>query len=226
MHTEMPKHPKYPQTEPLRQFLDPSRQPILPNLPHSHLCRVLPLLKYIPTDPCTGLAVRFTQANIRALLITDFAHRPWDWGENIDDTGPNEKGASDTVRNAASIPLELFAAEATGDKIQHWDAEGPNRLWNSTEGDEWHTRTVLGSEMTFQREWVDSRVLGVPEIDDESSEGEEGGGEGVLGRRKSVSGAGGREKKKRKASTSPIRSDGSDDEIQIIEAPVQLVGRR
>lgn len=143
-------------------------------------------------------------------------------GENIDD-GP----VGDGVRNSASIPLEVFGAEATGDRIQRWDAEGPNRLWNSTERDEWHTRTVIGSEVTFQREWVDSRVLDIPE-EYESSEGEEGGGEGTSGRRKSVSGGSGTgaREKKRKASESPVRSEGSDDDIQIIEGPVQTgVGR-
>lgn len=214
----MPKSPKYPLTEPLRHFLDLTRQPILPNLPPELLSRVLPLLKHTPTDPCTGLALRFTQPTNRALLYANFTHRPWDWGENIDDGPPGEG-----VRNSASIPLEIFGVEATGDRIQQWDAEGPNRLWNSTEKDEWHTRTVVGSEVTFQREWVDSRVLDIPEEYESSEEGE-GGREGSSGRRKSVSGGsgvGGGREKKRKASASPVRSEGSDDDIQIIEGPVQ-----
>ncbi|KAF8706022.1 Transcription mediator complex subunit Med12, partial [Rhizoctonia solani] len=218
---EIPKVSRYPSTDALRQAIDPSRQLILPNLPKEYLDRVLPLLKFTSTDPCTGLALRFTQQPSRALLITHFPNRPWDWGESLEEGG----GSDDKIRNSASIPLELFNAEMTHDRITQPDHDGPNRFWNSTENDEWHMKTVIGSETVFQREWVDSRVLDVSKREEGESSDEEmvdraeeeddevpsGGhqGSGVYG-------------KKRKASMSSI-DEGmiSDDDVQIIEGPDQ-----
>ncbi|GAB1521557.1 RNA polymerase II mediator complex subunit [Rhizoctonia solani] len=218
---EIPKVSRYPSTDALRQAIDPSRQLILPNLPKEYLGRILPLLKFTSTDPCTGLALRFTQQPSRALLITHFPNRPWDWGESLEEGG----GSDDKIRNSASIPLELFNAEMTHDRITQPDHDGPNRLWNSTENDEWHMKTVIGSETVFQREWVDSRVLDVSKREEGESSDEEmvdraeeeddevpsGGqqGSGVYG-------------KKRKASMSSI-DEGmiSDDDVQIIEGPDQ-----
>ncbi|CAE6502670.1 unnamed protein product [Rhizoctonia solani] len=217
---EIPKTVKYPSTEALRQTLDPSRHLILSNLPKEFFDRVLPLLKYTSTDPCTGLALRFTQQTTRALLITHFPNRPWDWGENLDDAPPG-----DNVRNTGSIPLELFNLEATHDRITQPDNRGPNNLWNTAEKDGWHMKTVIGSEVTFQREWVDSRILEAPGREGESSdedmvdhEPEEE--ESPRGRRSSVAEATGYGKK-RKASMSPVPEAMSDDDIQIIEGPEQ-----
>ncbi|KAJ1304311.1 hypothetical protein OPQ81_005471 [Rhizoctonia solani] len=215
---EIPKTAKYPSTEALRQAIDPSRHLILPNLPKEFLDRVLPLLKYTSTDPCTGLALRFTQQGTRALLVTYFPNRPWDWGESLDDAPPG-----DNVRNSASIPLELFNAEMTHDRIAQPDNNGPNKLWNNAEQDEWHMKTVIGSEVTFQREWVDSRVLEAPRPegetnDEEMADEEEGGSPG--GGQNLVAGSSGYGRK-RKASMSPIAEATSDDDIQIIEDPDQ-----
>ncbi|KAG8742716.1 RNA polymerase II mediator complex subunit [Ceratobasidium sp. 414] len=215
--SEMPKSSKYPLTEPLRQFMDPGRQPILPNLPKEYLDRILPLLRYTPIDPCTGLALRFTQQANRALLITHFQHKPWDWVENIDDSP-----AGENVRNTASMPLDLFGAEATGDRITQPDTGGPNKLWNSAEKDERHMKTVVGSEVTFQREWVDSRILEYESSGDEAEETDPPApSEGA-----SSQGGGSRYRddsrgKKRKASVSSMEAIISDDEIEIIEPPSQ-----
>ncbi|KAF8756929.1 hypothetical protein RHS01_04071 [Rhizoctonia solani] len=138
---------------------------------------------------------------------------------------PGRRGGSDDkIRNSASIPLELFNAEMTHDRITQPDHDGPNRFWNSTENDEWHMKTVIGSETVFQREWVDSRVLDVSKREEESRAMRRwwivlkrkmmrclwgAAGVGVYG-------------KKRKASMSPI-DEGmiSDDDVQIIEGPDQ-----
>ncbi|KAB5588281.1 Med12 domain containing protein [Ceratobasidium theobromae] len=221
---EIPKPGKYPSTEALQQVIDPSRQLILPNLPKELHDRVLPLLKFIPANSCTGLALRFIQPTTRALLITHFTHRPWEWGENLDD-GP----AGDNVRNSASLPLELFSAEATNDRISQPDRSGPNKLWNNTEKDDWHMKTVVGSEVTFQREWLDSRILEVAEKSedstDEGSESDDGiASQGIPGPSRRSQGLAGQRNgpsKKRKASMSPVDDAMSDDDIQIIEGPTQ-----
>ncbi|QRW21285.1 mediator complex subunit Med12 [Rhizoctonia solani] len=201
---EIPKVSRYPSTDALRQAIDPSRQLILPNLPKEYLDRVLPLLKFTSTDPCTGLALRFTQQPSRALLITHFPNRPWDWGESLEE-GVVQRG-DDTRSDYATRPRR---AKQTLE--QHRD--------------EWHMKTVIGSETVFQREWVDSRVLDVSKREEGESSDEEmvdraeeeddevpsGGqqGSGVYG-------------KKRKASMSSI-DEGmiSDDDVQIIEGPDQ-----
>ncbi|KAG9095716.1 RNA polymerase II mediator complex subunit [Ceratobasidium sp. 370] len=218
---EMPKSSKYPLTEPLRQFMDPARHPILPNLPREYLDRVLPLLKYTPTDPCTGLALRFTQQTNRALLITYFQHKPWDWVENIDDSP-----AGGNVRNTASMPLDLFGAEATGDRITQPDMNGPNKFWNSAEKDERHMKAVVGSEVMFQREWVDSRILEYESSGDEAEEtdppaaSEGASSQGGSSRYREDSRG-----KKRKASVSSMEVIISDDEVEIIEPPIQNSNR-
>ncbi|CAE6538597.1 unnamed protein product [Rhizoctonia solani] len=217
---EIPKTTKYPSTEALRQAIDPSRHLTLSNLPKEYSDRVLPLLKYTSTDPCTGLALRFTQQATRALLITHFPNRPWDWSENLDDAPPG-----DTVRNTGSIPLELFNAEMTHDRIAQPDNHGPNKLWNSAERDGWHMKTVIGSEVTFQREWVDSRILEAPRREGDSSDEdmpdhELDEDESPRGRQNSVAESTSYGKK-RKASMSPVAEAMSDDDIQIIEGPDQ-----
>ncbi|KAG9076977.1 RNA polymerase II mediator complex subunit [Ceratobasidium sp. UAMH 11750] len=218
---EMPKSSKYPITEPLRQFMDPARQPILPNLPKEYLDRVLPLLRYTPTDPCTGLALRFTQQVNRALLITHFQYRPWDWVENIDDSP-----AGGNVRNTASMPLDLFGAEATGDRITQPDTNGPNKFWNSAEKDEWHMKTVVGSEVTFQREWVDSRVLEYESSGDEPEETDPPPArEGAFSQGESSRYREDSRGQKRKASVSSMEAIISDDEVEIIEPPAQSSNR-
>ncbi|KAH7339351.1 hypothetical protein B0J17DRAFT_705466 [Rhizoctonia solani] len=214
---ELPKETKYPSTEALRQAIDPSRQLILPNLPKEFLDRILPLLKFTSTDPCTGLALRFTQQGTRALLITHFPNRPWDWGESLDDAP-----AGDNVRNTASIPLELFNAEATHDRIAQPDNTGPNKLWNSAEQDGWHMKSVIGSEVTFQREWVDSRVLEAPRREGESSDEEmayDGNEEELPSEQQNSMAEPSGYGRKRKASMSPVAEAMSDDDIQIIEGP-------
>jgi hypothetical protein len=143
----------------------------------------------------------------------------------LDDAPPG-----DNVRNSASIPLELFNAEATNDKVSQPDPTGPNKLWNSTEKDEWHMKTVLGSEVTFQREWVDSRILEAPEQDshsgDEDAESDgELTGQGVAGSSRGRQGSTSQanpSNKKRKASMTPIDEGMSDDDIQIIEGPTKV----
>ncbi|KAG9119415.1 RNA polymerase II mediator complex subunit [Ceratobasidium sp. 392] len=212
---EMPKSSRYPLTEPLRQFMDPARRPILPNLPKEYLDRILPLLKYTPTDPCTGLGLRFTQQPSRALLVTYFPFKPWEWVENIDDSP-----TGDNVRNTASMPLDLFSAEATSDRIVHPEL-GWNESWSNVETDERHMKTVVGSEVTFQREWVDSRVLEL-ELSGDDTEGIDppADGEGTsqgMGPRSREDSRG----KKRKASVSSMDAIVSDDEIEIIEPPIQ-----
>ncbi|CAE7226860.1 unnamed protein product [Rhizoctonia solani] len=218
---EIPKTGRFPSTDALRQAIDTSRNSILPNLPKESFDRVLPLLKYTATDPCTGLALRFTQQPTRALLFTHFPNRPWDWGESLDDAPPG-----DNVRNTGSIPLELFGAEVTHDRITQPD-HGSNKLWNTAEQDGWHMRTVLGSEVTFQREWVDSRVLEAPRREGESSDEEMADHEqeddeedegSPQGRQNPVAEPGGYGKK-RKASMSPVAEAMSDDDVQIIEGP-------
>ncbi|QRV93786.1 mediator complex subunit Med12 [Ceratobasidium sp. AG-Ba] len=210
---EMPKSSQYPLTEPLRQYMDPMRQPLLPNLPQEYLSRILLLLKYTPTDPCTGLALRFVPKDTRAIAFTHFPYKPWEWGENLDDLPPGNN-----IRNTASIPFDLLSVEATGDRITQPDANGPNKFWNSTDKDEWYAKTVVGSQVTFQREWVDSRVLDqessgdeetIPSLGDEdaSPQGGSGSRDGSRG-------------KKRKASMASMDIIGSDDDIEIIEAPV------
>ncbi|KAG8709991.1 RNA polymerase II mediator complex subunit [Ceratobasidium sp. 395] len=215
---EMPKSSRYLLTEPLRQFMDPARQPILPNLPKEYLGRILPLLKYTPTDPCTGLGLRFTQNPTRALLITHFPFKPWEWAENID-----ELPAGDNVRNTASMPLDLFSAETTGDRIVHPSLEG-NKLWNNAERDERHMKTVVGSEVTFQREWVDSRVLELESSSDDIEE-TDAPGEGTFSQGATSRFREDSRGKKRKASLSSMDAIISDDEIEIIEPPAQTNSR-
>lgn len=142
------------------------QSPHLHSLPSSHRERLLSLFPHIrPNAVVQDLALAHRDSTGHLVYGAPIQNRPWEWIENLDkDDG--------TIRNTASLSLELFGAKATGDRLIGYvhDEERciPSRLESVFED-------KLTAESIFRRDWRETRLPAHSDV----RAGERGVGEGV-----------------------------------------------
>ncbi|THH13392.1 hypothetical protein EW146_g6819 [Bondarzewia mesenterica] len=132
----------------------------MPGEYRQHLRSLLPYCW--PNEVVADLAYASRDAAGRIIVGAPVQNRPWEWVENLGDQPPgdakDEKQAEErrvvSVKNTASLSLELFATRATGDAIvpstarSHSNVEATIRSFHDN----------LSTESVFSRDWRESRI--------------------------------------------------------------------
>lgn len=186
IHLEIPKEPKTPNIDVVRQIPGIQADKLPPRMPHKLRTILIPLLAYIPTDPYTkNLVHTVTQGDIvskgpgeieaQYLLGPPVQPKSWEWIEHLEDpaTAPAPEDG-EPIKNETSVSLEYFNARTTGESLPAKDRSTDDR----------HNRDHLNNESIYERDWKDTRLGGNATFDDpESSESEDEVPIGVLGKR-------------------------------------------
>ncbi|KAI0259684.1 hypothetical protein BC834DRAFT_606637 [Gloeopeniophorella convolvens] len=117
-----------------------------PDMPAEYRQQLRCLLPYPPShDSVSDLAYASRDASGKTILGPSVVNRPWEWVESLGDQAPGEASTEGGIRNNASLPLELFAARATGDSVR---SEKLPRGFHDG----------LGGESVFARDWAETRI--------------------------------------------------------------------
>ena len=125
--------------------------------------RIRTLLPYVDLNPTVeGLALASKDASGEYANLQPVQNRPWEWTENLGDHSPLDSRAEEKpvaerspIKNMASLPLELFSARATGERIIEQDQSGADPR---IEGNLRMLQEGLSGESIFERDWRESRV--------------------------------------------------------------------
>lgn len=144
--------------------------------PQEYRTRLRTLLPYVELNPAVaGLAYATRDASGSMTIVQPVQNRPWEWTEYLGDVPPGEVNPRTderagtrieehaSVRNCASLALELFGARATGEILVPAHARGDQRV-------DAVLRTFQddrSGESVFARDWREARVL----LSDESKLG-------------------------------------------------------
>lgn len=98
-------------------------------------------------------------------------HRPWEWIESIEarDSPTLDEHGEPVVVNATSIPLDLFAARPTAERVY-----APPPAGGARPGDLMLQQDTLASGSVFEHDWRQSRVPAGPD-EPAAHDGEEHG---------------------------------------------------
>lgn len=169
---EMPVDPKNATFDPFRNYpeIELSQLPI--GTPQEYRTRLRTLLPYVALSPTVaGLAYATRDASGALTIVQPVQNRPWEWTEYLGDVPPGEvnprtdEGAGTrieehaSVRNSASIALELFGARSTGEILIPAHAHGDQRVDAAL-------RTFQddrSGESVFARDWREARVSPIDE---------------------------------------------------------------
>lgn len=106
------------------------------------------LLPYVAINPAVrNLFYTSRQPDGTLVYHGPVQNRPWEWTEYLGDDNPDE------FRNSGSLPLELFDAKLTGDRLL--DTSG---LSERAESFLRSLRNDAVSENVFERDWREGRV--------------------------------------------------------------------
>lgn len=120
-------------------------------LPSSHQARLLTILPDLrPNTVVQDLAHAHRDSVGHLIYDSPVQNRPWEWIENI---GGDDQDDS-TIRNTASLSLELFGAKATGDRLISSVPGDEPRIPSRLEG---VFEDKLSAESIFRRDWRETR---------------------------------------------------------------------
>ncbi|KAH9924878.1 uncharacterized protein B0H18DRAFT_1119667 [Fomitopsis serialis] len=164
---ETPVDPKSATFDPSRNYpeIELSHLPI--GMPPEYRTRIRTLLPYVALNPAVADLAYATRDTSGVLTLTQpVQNRPWEWTEYLGDVSPGEINPRTderagtrieehaSVRNCASVALELFGARLTGDVLIPAHAGGDQRV-------EAALRTFQddhAGESVFARDWREARV--------------------------------------------------------------------
>ncbi|KAH8108105.1 hypothetical protein BXZ70DRAFT_1015382 [Cristinia sonorae] len=155
---EIPTDPKTLSYDPFRHYPDFELQALPPDLPTEYRKQMRTLLPY--TDPIAAvanLAYASHDASGSVTSLVAMQNRPWEWTENLGDIAVVEdKDGSDRskVKNTASLSLDIFGAQTTGESMLQQEEIVDPRVVNTIRTFEDH----LFGESVFHRDWRDSRI--------------------------------------------------------------------
>ncbi|KZT67178.1 hypothetical protein DAEQUDRAFT_673722 [Daedalea quercina L-15889] len=166
--------PKSATLDPFRNYPEIELSQLPAGTPPEYRARIRTLLPYVALNPVVADLAYATRDASGALTLTQpVQHRPWEWTEYLGDVSPGEVNPRTderagtrieehgSVRNSASVALELFGARLTGDILVAAHTGGDQRV-------EAALRTFqddLSSESVFARDWREARVA----LNDEGS---------------------------------------------------------
>ena len=156
--SEIPNDPKSPSYDPFRHYPDFELQALPPDMPTEYRKQMRTLLPYTdPNKTVAHLAYATVDASGVISSLSPMQNRPWEWTENLGEIiSPEDKDNNERskIKNTASVSLELFGAQATGESVlQQTQTDNPH-LTNTILSFEDH----LHGEGVFQRDWRESRV--------------------------------------------------------------------
>ncbi len=133
------------------------------DMPMEYRRRIRTLLPFVDLNPAVdGLALASKDASGEFTNFQPVQNRPWEWTENLGDHSPldsrieEKPDGRNPIKNMASLPLELFSARATGERIIEQDeSEDDPRI----EGSLRMLQEGFSGESIFQRDWRESRIL-------------------------------------------------------------------
>ncbi|KAI8993842.1 hypothetical protein BD414DRAFT_480612 [Trametes punicea] len=154
--------------DPFRNYPEFNLSDLPSDMPPEYKGRLRTMLPYVALNPAVEDLVYATRDTSGAIVsAVPVQNRPWEWTEYLGDVpgteprGNGEEGHNGdgrpTVKNSASLSLELFEARLTGDRIV------PAQL-AATKDDfmaEENLRALqddLSSEGAFRRDWRETRV--------------------------------------------------------------------
>ncbi|TFY65710.1 hypothetical protein EVG20_g5379 [Dentipellis fragilis] len=153
-------------TDIFRNYPQLNLRDLPPDMPAEYRQQLRALLPYSsPNESTMDLAYAFSDANGQTVIGAPVTNRPWEWAENLGDVAvpdPKEdaqpedrhRGSPPTVKNSASLPLELFTARATGDPLASVMAQDDPR----TEATVRSFHDSLSSDTVFARDWRETRT--------------------------------------------------------------------
>ncbi|THH02580.1 hypothetical protein EW026_g328 [Hermanssonia centrifuga] len=129
------------------------------DMPFDYRQKIRALLPYVaPNASVANLA--YASKDALETNLTPVQNRPWEWTENLGDRlapeANDDKADEQTaVRNSASLPLELFSARPTGERIISSSSTGFN---SRVEGEMRTLQDASSSESALKRDWRETRV--------------------------------------------------------------------
>jgi mediator of RNA polymerase II transcription subunit 12 len=150
--TDLSLHSKTTTPDPFKYYPTKLQQPHILSLPSPHRVRLLALFPHLrPNAVVQDLTHAHRDSTGHLVYGTPVQNRPWEWIENL---GGDDQD-NGTIRNTASLALELFGAKATGDRVinsVHDDERCiPSRLAGIFEDE-------LSAESVFRRDWRETRL--------------------------------------------------------------------
>ncbi|KZV96289.1 hypothetical protein EXIGLDRAFT_435689 [Exidia glandulosa HHB12029] len=154
MVDDYPKDPKTAAADLFRNIptLDPARLPGF--LPHDFNQRLVFILPYRPSNHYTSdLVYAHPETNGSLTYGAPVQHRPWEWIESIEarNSPTLDEHGEHVVANSTSIPLELFGARPTAERV--YTGDEPARL-----GDLLLQQDTFASGSVFENDWRQSRL--------------------------------------------------------------------
>jgi len=150
--TDLSLHSKTTTPDPFKYYPTKLQQQHLLSIPSSYRARLLTLFPHLrPNAVVQDLAHAYRDSTGHLVYGAPVQNRPWEWIENL---GGDDQDDG-TIRNTASLSLELFEAKATGDRLinsVHDDGRRiPSRLAGVFEDE-------LSAESVFRRDWRETRL--------------------------------------------------------------------
>ncbi|THH30406.1 hypothetical protein EUX98_g3774 [Antrodiella citrinella] len=156
---EIPTDIKAPTYDPFRHYPDFELQGLPSDMPTGYRKQMRTLLPYTePNKAVTNLAYASVDASGAITGLSPMQNRPWEWTENLGDSSAlDDKEGSERslVKNTASLSLELFNAQTTGEHILQDEPRSNAHLVNTLRTLEDH----MYGESVFERGWRDGRIL-------------------------------------------------------------------
>ena len=129
-------------------------------MPPEYRARLRTLLPYVELNPVVADLVYVTRDATGAVIgaPVPVQNRPWEWTEYLGDpiiTDDRSSDTSGTLKNSASLSLELFGAHPTGENVIALDAaKGDARAYSEIRAlqDDQHGESI------FKRDWRETRV--------------------------------------------------------------------
>ncbi|KAI0356240.1 hypothetical protein OH77DRAFT_1401364 [Trametes cingulata] len=152
--------------DPFRYYPEFNLSDLPSDMPPEYKARLRTMLPYVSLNPTVQDLVYVTRDASGALISTGpVQNRPWEWTEYLGDVpgaetrggggeGHEEDGRP-TVKNSASLSLDLFEARLTGDRII--PAQAPKEDMMAEE----NLRSLqddLYAEGAFRRDWRETRI--------------------------------------------------------------------
>ncbi|KAF8629229.1 hypothetical protein AX17_005811 [Amanita inopinata Kibby_2008] len=153
--------------DPFRYYPDITVSDIPINISLHHRKQLLAIsLRLSPNASVSDLVATSYDNSGNAVNSTPVIHRPWEWVENIGEPLLNAKEqrnrekkeppqAEQLIKNAGSLPLEIFGAKITGDRVvakatEEFDGKMESNLKSFQDG--------LSVDSLFRRDWRETRV--------------------------------------------------------------------
>ena len=145
--------------DPFRNYPEFNLSDLPADMPPEYKTRMRSLLPYVDLNPVVeGLVYTTRDASGTLVSSVPVQNRPWEWTEYLGDpivTDDRSGDTSGTLKNSASLSLELFGAHPTGENVIALDAaKGDARAYSEIRAlqDDQHGESI------FKRDWRETRV--------------------------------------------------------------------